>query len=64
MKQEGEWLTVEDIASDLKVHPETVRTWIRAGELDAIVVSKRTYRINRNDYLEFIRTHRIQKDAE
>jgi excisionase family DNA binding protein len=64
MKQEGEWLTVEDIASDLKVHPETVRTWIRNGELAAIVVSKRTYRINRNDYLEFIRTHRIQKDAE
>jgi excisionase family DNA binding protein len=64
MKQEGEWLTVEDIASDLKVHPETVRTWIRSGELSAIVVSKRTYRINRNDYIEFIRTHRIQKDAE
>lgn len=64
MKQEGEWLTVEDIATDLKVHPETVRTWIRSGELAAIVVSKRTYRINRNDYLEFIRTHRIQKDAE
>jgi excisionase family DNA binding protein len=64
MQQEGEWLTVEDIARDLKVHPETVRTWIRNGELDAIVVSKRTYRINRNDYLEFIRTHRIQKDAE
>jgi excisionase family DNA binding protein len=64
MKQEGEWLTVEDIAGDLKVHPETVRTWIRNGELAAIVVSKRTYRINRNDYLEFIRAHRIQKDHE
>ena len=64
MKQEGEWLTVEDIAADLKVHPETVRTWIRSGELAAIVVSKRTYRINRKDYREFIRAHRKQKDNE
>jgi excisionase family DNA binding protein len=28
-----EVLTVEDVAARLKVHPETVRRWLRAGTL-------------------------------
>jgi excisionase family DNA binding protein len=29
-------LTVEDVARHLKLHPETVRRWVRAGKLRAI----------------------------
>ncbi len=41
-------LTVEEIAEELRVHPETVRQWIRDGELIAIDISKE-YRILRSD---------------
>ena len=51
-----QWLTVEDIAKELSVHPETVRVWIRKRELNAIAI-KRTYRIRRSDFDEFIRRH-------
>jgi excisionase family DNA binding protein len=49
-----EWLSVEDIAKELNVHPETVRLWIRDRELPAVQL-KRTYRIKRTDYDEFLR---------
>ena len=31
-----ELLTVDEVARRLKLHPETVRRWIRAGRLKAI----------------------------
>jgi excisionase family DNA binding protein len=38
--QEEEPLTVEEVAKRLRVSIETVRTWIRTGELNAIDVGK------------------------
>ena len=38
--QEEEPLTVEEVAKRLRVNVETVRTWIRTGELNAIDVGK------------------------
>jgi excisionase family DNA binding protein len=38
--QEEEPLTVEEVAQRLRVSIETVRTWIRTGELNAIDVGK------------------------
>jgi excisionase family DNA binding protein len=37
---EEEPLTVEEVAQRLRVSIETVRTWIRTGELNAIDVGK------------------------
>ncbi len=28
-----EWLTVQEVADRLKVHPETIRVWLRDGTL-------------------------------
>jgi excisionase family DNA binding protein len=47
-------LTVEEVAAELRVHPETVRQWIRDGELDAFDTG-RGYRISRADLDDFIR---------
>lgn len=30
---QDEWLTVEQVAARLQVHPETVRVWLREGTL-------------------------------
>lgn len=48
-----EMLTVEDVAKELKVHPETVRQWIRNGELIALDIAKE-YRILRSDLNAFL----------
>lgn len=49
------WLTVEDIAEELGVHPETVRVWIRERDLPAVQV-RRTYRVKQEDFEEFLRS--------
>jgi excisionase family DNA binding protein len=46
-------LTVEEVAEELRVHAETVRQWIRDGELDAFDTG-RGYRISRSDLDDFI----------
>ena len=41
------WLTVREVATELQVHEETVRRWIRSGELPAIEIGgpRTIYRI-------------------
>ena len=54
-KQKTEWLTVEQIAGELGVHPETIREYIRDGLLLAVQL-KRSYRIRRSDYEDFLKS--------
>ncbi len=51
-----DWLTVEEIASELRVHVGTVRGWIRSKKLKAAKFG-RDYRIRRVDYEQFIQEH-------
>ncbi len=50
------WLTVQDITQILKVHEESVRRWIRSGDLPAILLgsTKGGYRVRRSDLDQFI----------
>jgi excisionase family DNA binding protein len=50
-------LSVEEIANELGVNPETVRVWIRSGELLAYSIGK-GYRISRADLEDFIMRRR------
>ena len=54
---EDEFLTVEEIAKQMKVKEFTVRDWIRKGELPAYKVG-RTLRVKKADYEEFLKKHR------
>ncbi len=53
---EERWLTVEQIAELLQVNPETVRRWIRSGELPVLDLGgpKTGYRIKRSEVDSFI----------
>lgn len=51
-----DWMTVEEIANDLRVKESTVREWIRQKKLKAAKFG-RDYRIKRRDYDEFIAQH-------
>jgi excisionase family DNA binding protein len=50
---EEKLLTVEQIAENLQVSDQTVRRWIRAGELRAIKLG-RAFRIRESDLQEFL----------
>jgi excisionase family DNA binding protein len=64
---DDEWLTVREVADYLKVHEETVRRWIRDGELPVLDLGgqKTGYRIRRGELDTFIaRRYRfVGKDA-
>lgn len=53
-------LIVEEVAEELRVHPETVRQWIREGELDAFDTG-RGYRISRKDLDDFVQRRKTSK---
>jgi excisionase family DNA binding protein len=55
--QDDIYLTVEEIAKQLKVSPDTVRRWIREGRLPAIDLIGQ-YRIRRDDYERFLEQRR------
>ena len=50
-----EWLTIPEVAGILKVDPETVRRWIRAGELPYLDLgsARAGYRVRRSDLQRF-----------
>ena len=60
--QDQEPLTVEEVAKQLRVSAETVRMWIRTGELDAIDVGKYLiYPADLEDFKERRRTGKKRK---
>jgi len=50
------FLTVPEIAEELRYDPQTVRSWIRQGKLPAIRASNREYRVRRSDLDAMITT--------
>ena len=56
-----DWLTVDEIAKDLKVTIETVRNWIKSKQLTAYKVG-RDYRIKRSDYDVFLQHRKTTRN--
>ena len=49
-----EWLTVDEVATELRVRRETIRALIRAGQLRAARIGK-GYRISREALAEYLK---------
>ncbi len=49
-----EYYTAEEIASNLKVHPATVRRWLRDGKLRAVKVGH-LWRVTEDHLKEFLK---------
>jgi excisionase family DNA binding protein len=45
---EDPWLTVPQVSAELKIHPATVRIWIKTGRLRAVRVG-REWRVRRSE---------------
>jgi len=52
-----ELLTIEEAAQYLRVCPETVKRYIRKGDLRATKLSPQVLRIRRDDLDKFIESH-------
>ena len=51
-----DWLTLYDVARTLRLHIQTVRTWVRTGELNAVRLGgKSGYRVRRTDFEAFLK---------
>jgi len=52
---EERWFTVEEIVDLLKVHEQTVRRWLREGELRGVLLGRKAgYRIRESDLEVFL----------
>ena len=63
---ERDWLTVAQVAERLQVHEETVRRWIRDGQMPVLDLGKKAgYRVRTADLDTFIagRFGHVGKDA-
>jgi excisionase family DNA binding protein len=59
---EARFMAVEDIARDLNIAEDTVRSWIREKKLPAYRLGKE-YRIKIVDYEHFLEQRRTMNDA-
>jgi excisionase family DNA binding protein len=57
-QQPDEWLSVEEIASTLKMDEETVRRWIRTKKLKGYRFG-RDLRVRRGDFDNFVKDRAI-----
>ena len=55
------YFTVREVAELLRLHPQTVRGWCRAGDLPAVLIADRTgYRIPERALAGFLDRRRRQ----
>lgn len=58
-------LTVQEVAEQLNVHPDTVRQWIRNGDLEAIDLGGRAgFRVSESALDRFIRERKVKPASE
>jgi excisionase family DNA binding protein len=60
MNEEDQLLTVEQVANMMQVHVETVRVWIRNGDLVAVDIGKE-YRVTREDLNTYIKERKTSR---
>lgn len=54
-QNEGDrFLTVAEVAGELRISPDTVRRWIKAGTLPAIRLSARDLRVERAQFEQLV----------
>ncbi len=59
--QEQRYLTVEEIAQEMRVTDETVRRWLRSGQLAGLNLGRKAgWRIERTDLEDFIQRSKVQ----
>jgi excisionase family DNA binding protein len=56
--QQEEYLSIKDIAQQLKMDEKTIRRWIKSGQLPAIELGGK-YRVTRSDLTAFLESRKL-----
>ena len=65
MLTDERWFTVEEIVDLLKVHEQTVRRWLREGQLRGVLLGRKAgYRVRESDLEAFLETKDTMKTEE
>lgn len=57
MQGEDVYLTTKEVAKQLQVGEDTVRRWIRTGQLHAVYLNSK-YRVSQHDLKQFLKERR------
>ena len=57
---EDPWLTVPQVSAQLRIHPATVRIWIKSGRLAAVRVG-REWRVRQSEVDRALRLRRLAR---
>jgi excisionase family DNA binding protein len=60
--QEEEYLTIKDIAQQLKLDEKTIRRWIKSKQLPAIELGGK-YRVTRSDLNAFLESRKLGRQG-
>jgi excisionase family DNA binding protein len=47
--QQQELLTVAEVARILRLHPQTIRTWIKSGTMEGVRIGPKKFRVARGE---------------
>ena len=61
-QEELDFLTVEEVARQLRVSPKTVRAWLVQGRMHGFKLTPKVWRIRREDFQAFVTAAERQAD--
>jgi excisionase family DNA binding protein len=53
-QEDLDFLTVEEVARQLRVSPKTVRAWLGQGRMHGFKLTPKVWRIRRKDFHDFV----------
>jgi excisionase family DNA binding protein len=59
---DDELLTVEQVAAELQMHPDTIRRYIREKKLQGVRISATVMRVRRSELNRFLKERETNKD--
>lgn len=59
-----ELLTIEQVAAELQLHPDTIRRYIREKKLRGVRISSTALRVRRSELDKFLKERDTYKDTE
>ena len=59
-----ELLTIEQVAAELQLHPDTIRRYIREKKLRGVRISSSALRVRRSELDRFLKERDTYKDTE
>lgn len=58
-----ELLTIEQVANELQMHPDTIRRYIREKKLKGVRISSTALRVRRSELNRFLKERETDKDT-